>query len=149
VAQQTVEIYDLAQQEFVPFAADIIDWDTLLGSQQWPPKNGMRPVVVTANLYDIPRTMIAALRNLNKHYPSAYSMVYNYPRNLREVAEAQTGINMVVVTTFPPIEIANKRAWQEMTVHQSLGAGCVGALVDFDPSELAAEHTNKAFFRYD
>lgn len=127
------------------FAVDILD---LLTSdwQDTVPKE--QPFLMAGNIYDIPITTIKALKNLNKIFPGCFATVYNSSRAIKEVTEANTGIEVVVAANFVPMEIKSETLeWKKEFTRRAFVAGCVGAVVDFDPTELAAEYPDHLFFR--
>lgn len=144
MSQKQLEQYEHESGLFVPFEAEPISWDTVMGGNF--PEPGSH-VIVTATLYDIPRTTIAALRKLER-YDNPYATVYNSPRALEETANALPDVNLVANMMIPPSEVKDVGAWQQDTTRLFLAAGCAGALVNFDCVELAQADPDSLFLRY-
>lgn len=130
------ELYNHEADSFTLFPEkDTITMESVLKSS-WPEPPDGRPIIMAAPMYDIPITMIRALRNFGKSYNGAHAVIYQTPNAIEEIIEADTGIGLIVEASLPPFGIPNRKAWQHKTIEQSVGAGCVGALIDFAPQEL-------------
>jgi len=130
------ELYDHAVGLFTLFPEkDTVTMESILRNS-WPEPPDGRQIIYTAPMYDIPITMIRALRNFGKSYNGALAVIYQTPNAIEEIIEADTGIGLIIEASLPPLGIPNRKAWQHKTIEQSVGAGCVGALIDFNPREL-------------
>lgn len=143
----SLEKFDSSTETFIKSDAQVITWDDLLSKNVWTEPIDSS-IFVVAIMYDIPRTMIAALRNLKKQCDNPYAAVFNSPRHLKEVVEARTGVNLMAVSNFVPSEVVDKPAWQIDFTRQALVAGCAGAIVSFNCVDLAQEYPDRQFFRY-
>lgn len=145
----TLERYDHASESFIPYSEAVVVTviDDVLFKGKWPEAPEGSPVVIATNMYDIPATMIAALRNLNRLYPGSSAFVYQSPPKLEKIAKAQTGINLIATTVHPADEVEDVPKWQNEFARNAFAAGCIGAVVNFDCVELAREFPDREFYR--
>ena len=122
-----LEKYDPSTETFTPSDVQVVTWDLLGENGLSVPEDSS--VFVVATMYDVPRTMIAALRNLRRRYNNPYVAVFNSVKALEEITEAVPGVNLIAVSQFVPNEIKDKPAWQVNFTRQALAAGCAGAII--------------------
>lgn len=122
----------------------LITLDTTF-QKEWPEPHPNHDIYMVAPMYDIPNTMIAALKVLARNYPDAHAVVYQSDRAMQKIQAAQTGIKLIAEATLPQILPVDHEAGEQLTVTRLMAAGCVGALIDVDPKTLDA-YTNDAVF---
>lgn len=149
MTQPFVERYDPFSETFVPLPdMKVLIMPDLLTSQTLQPEiPDDSKVFVVATIYDVAETTIRALRNAARRWQKSYASVFNSPRAIKEIVEAQTGAIPIMNVSFPPREIKDRLAWQQAMLERAFTAGCLGGLVDFVPVEIAQEYPDRLLFR--
>jgi hypothetical protein len=120
----------------------VLDFGSISGAQTI---SDDETVYIDMCLYEIPETCIRALRAASRRFPRCLIRFTGSFACIEQVA-AETEVGLIIEGTIPPIGLSDTQ-WPLDFIKKSLEMGASGALVDFNPGELAQEFPSAVFLR--
>ena len=142
---QIIDQYSHEESIFTPFDGIVLTREDFFGELPIIPEGS--EVFALLNLYDIERTMVRALDVVGKRVSGCFVSVFGAPRTLQKIVSSETNTKLIVESTIPPDGIDDKDLWKKDYIAKALGAGCVGAIIDFEDKELMDSYPDRQFFR--